>query len=136
MRTAIDSSVLLCILRRQPGWESWRAILSRAAEEGSLALCPVVFAECSIGFASVDESLSKFDSLCIAYDPIAPAAAYLAGQMFLRYRREGGPRQHLIPDFLIAAHASVQADRLAAMDRGYLRTYFPTLALLTGAAKT
>ncbi|MCX6937085.1 MAG: PIN domain-containing protein [Verrucomicrobia bacterium] len=132
MRTAIDSSVLLCILRRQEGWESWRTTLSRAAEEGSLALCPVVFAECSIGFASFDEALAKFDSLCIVYDPFAPAAAFLAGQTFLRYRREGGPRQHLIPDFLIAAHASVQADRLAAIDRGYLRTYFPALVLLDG----
>ena len=130
MRTAIDSSVLLCILRRQTGWESWRASLSRAAEEGSLTLCPVVFAECSTGFSNVDVALAEFDSLCIAYDPITPAAAYLAGQVFLRYRREGGPRTHLLPDFLIAAHASVQADRLAATDQGYLRSYFPSLVLL------
>lgn len=134
MRTAVDSSVLLCILRRQSGWDAWRATLSHAAEEGSLALCPIVFAECSIGFSSVDEALVKFDSLCIGYDPIMPATAYLAGQTFLRYRREGGPRQHLIPDFLIAAHASVQADRLAAIDRGYLRTYFPALTLLRPSA--
>ncbi len=134
MRTAIDSSVLLCILRHQPGWESWCATLSRAAEEGSLILCPVVFAECSIGFSSATEALARFDLLCIAYDPITPAAAYLAGQTFLRYRREGGPRQQLLPDFLIAAHASAQADRLAAIDRGYLRTYFPALALLAPSA--
>jgi predicted nucleic acid-binding protein len=134
MRTAVDSSVLLCILRRQAGWESWRATLTRAAEEGSLVLCPVVFAECSIGYASADEALARFDSLCIGYDPILPATACLAGQTFLRYRREGGPRQHLIPDFLIAAHASVQADRLAAIDRGYLRTCFPALSLLSPPA--
>ncbi len=131
MRTAVDSSVLLCILQRQPGWEQWRAILSRAAEEGILVLCPVVFAECSIGFANAEEARAQFDSLCIAYDAFTPESAYLAGRTFLRYRREGGPRQHLIPDFLVAAHARVQADRLAAIDRGYLRAYFPTLVLVT-----
>lgn len=69
--------------------------------------------------------------LHISYDPIEPDAAYLAGKIFLAYRANGGPRVHLLPDFLIAAHASVQADRLAALDRGYLRTYFPDLPRLS-----
>ena len=133
MRTALDSSVLLCILRRQTGWEQWRGTLNRAAEEGVLLMSPVVFAECSVGFAHAEEARAQFDSLCIVYDPLTPECAFLAGQVFLRYRHEGGPRKHLIPDFLIAAHASTQADRLAAMDRGYLRTYFPALPLLQPA---
>lgn len=136
MRTAVDSSVLLCILRRQTGWEEWQATLTRAAEEGGLVLCPVVFAECSMGFSEVKEARIQFDSLCIVYDAFSPESAFLAGQIFLRYRREGGPRQHLIPDFLIAAHASTQADRLAAIDRGYLRTYFQALPLLMPSAGT
>ncbi|MEX1118124.1 MAG: type II toxin-antitoxin system VapC family toxin [Terrimicrobiaceae bacterium] len=131
MRTAVDSSVLICILRRQPGWVKWQVSLTHAAEEGALVLCPVVFAECSVGFAGAREAHAKFDSLCLIYDAFTPECAYLAGQVFLRYRQEGGPRQHLIPDFLIAAHASTQADRLAAIDRGYLRIYFPALPLLT-----
>lgn len=130
MRTAVDSSVLLCILRQQPGWEHWRATLTRATEDGCLLLCPVAFAECSVGFPNTEEALAKFDSLCLIYDGFSPECAYLAGQIFLRYRREGGPRQHLIPDFLVAAHACTQADRLAAIDRGYLHAYFPELPLL------
>ena len=58
-------------------------------------------------------------------------AAYLAGLTFKRYREAGGPRQFLVPDFIIAAHAQVQADRLAAIDRGYLRQWFPDLQILT-----
>lgn len=130
MRTAIDSSVLLLILKRQTGWQRWRASLEQAASEGPLLICPVVFAECSTGFDSSVTALRRFDALQFQFDPILPEAAFLAGQTFLRYRREGGPRLHLIPDFLIAAHASIQADRLAAVDRGYLRRYFGSLPLL------
>lgn len=101
-----------------------------AATEGALLMCPVVFCECSLGFPSLEVAVRQFESLHIHYDPLRREAAWLAGQTFLAYRRKGGPRQHVIPDFLIAAHAFVQADRLAAVDRGYLRRYFPKLAIL------
>jgi predicted nucleic acid-binding protein len=130
VRTALDSSVVVLLQRRQPGWERWRDALTQAATEGPLLINPVVFAECSAGFPSAEVALREFESIQVHFDPISPESAYLAGQTFLRYRREGGPRQHLIPDFLIAAHATVQADRLAALDRGYLRRYFPTLTVL------
>jgi hypothetical protein len=54
----------------------------------------------------------------------------LAGEIFKAYRRAGGPREHLIPDFLIGAHAQVQASQLAASDRGFLRRYFPKLKVI------
>lgn len=127
MKTAIDSSVLLLLLRRQPGWEIWRDALTQASTEGPLVICPIVFAECAAGFKSSDEAVNQFDALQIYYDAIEEKSAWLAGQTFLKYRREGGPRDYLIPDFLIAAHAKLQADRLAAIDRGYLRAYFPDL---------
>lgn len=131
MRTALDSSVLILLYRKQAGWEAWRDSLQTAAREGELILSPVAFAEYSIAYPNVESAQADLDRLHIYYEPIEPASAYLAGQMFLRYRREGGPRQHLMPDFLIAAHASIQADRLAAIDRGYLRRYFPDLDILT-----
>ena len=131
MRTALDSSVLILLLRKQAGWEAWRDRLQQAASEGELIVSPVAFAEFSLAYSTLDAARADLERLHIYYEPIEPAAAYLAGQVFLRYRREGGPRQQLMPDFLLAAHASVQADRLAAIDRGYLRPYFPTLTLLT-----
>jgi len=130
MITAVDSSVMIHLLRREPGWGGWRDTLSAAATEGSLVICPVAFAECAGGYPSADVAIREFETIQLHFDQIRPAAAYLAGQTFLRYRREGGPREHLIPDFLIAAHARLQANRLAAIDRGYLRRYFADLPLL------
>ena len=102
MRTALDSSVVVLLQRRQPGWEAWRDVLTHAATEGPLLISPVVFAECSAGFSSAEIALQEFESIQVHFDAISPDAAYLAGQTFLRYRREGGPRLHLIPDFLIS----------------------------------
>ena len=131
MRTALDSSILIQLYRKQAGWELWRDKLQEASSEGQLLISPVAFAEYSVAYPSSDSALAYLDRLNLVYDVISPDSAYLAGQIFLRYRREGGPRLHLLPDFLIAAHATMQAERLAAIDRGYLRRYFPDLELLT-----
>jgi len=131
MRTAVDSSVLWCLINREPTAEAWDTLLRQAASEGELTVCPLVFAELAPAYADADVLLTDLRRLTIRYDPFTPAAAHLAGQVFKEYRLAGGPREHLIPDFLVAAHAQIQADRLAAADRGYLRRYFPQLPLLT-----
>lgn len=130
MKTAVDTSVLLAIRGREKGYEEWQEALQGAAEDGQLCVCPVVFAEMSPGSPSAERLLGQLELLAINYEFISPEAAHLAGCIHWKYRREGGPRAHLIPDFLVAAHAQVQCDRLAAIDRGYLRRYFPRLRLL------
>lgn len=130
MNTALDSSVLWAIVKQEPGHDLWLEVLSEAASEGSLVVSPVVFAELAPSAASDHRLMEFLAGLNITYVAISPAAAYLAGTTFQRYRKAGGPRQHLVPDFLIAAHAQVHADRLAAVDRGYVREWFPKLRLL------
>ena len=131
MTTALDSSVLWAIIKREAGHERWLATLITAASEGPLIISPVAFAELAPSTANESELLEFLSRLAITYDPISPAAAHLAGLTFKRYRKAGGPREHLVPDFLIAAHAQFQSDRLAAIDRGYLRQWFPELEILT-----
>jgi len=130
LRTAIDTSVLLAVAEKEPGHEKWERLLRTAAEEGGLCVCPVVFAELSPGSPDADRLRSQLEMLAIEYEDFSPESAHHAGTIFWKYRRAGGPREHLLPDFLVAAHAQIQCGRLAAIDRGYFRKYFPRLRIL------
>lgn len=130
MTLAVDSSTLLAILKGEPRAEAWADLLVRHRRRGRLIVCEVVAAEVSARFSTEASYRDAMEALGVEFAAIELPAAMLAGRMFAAYRREGGPRQHLIPDFLIGAHATEQADALAAVDRGYLRRYFQDLEIL------
>ena len=130
MKTAVDSSVLLTIFNGEPAGRSWLKCLVDARREGPLVICDVVYAELAPAFGSENDFEDTLEKLGVVFEASLSKACWQAGHAFRLYRTAGGPREHLIPDFLIAAHAMTQADRLAAIDRGYLRRYFLDLLLL------
>jgi len=134
MKTAIDSSALLSIFNEEQDAQQWLKLLITARRQGQLVICDVVYAELTPLFASEAAFEEILRKMGIFYEPASSAAAWRAGVTFRAYRDAGGPREHLIPDFLIAAHAEIQANQLAAKDRGYFRYYFSKLALLTPEA--
>jgi len=130
MITAVDSSALISIIAGEADAADWVRTLAQARAEGALVCCEVVYAEVGAGLSSQEELDRILNALGIQFDAAQSGAAWQAGQIFRQYRQQGGPRDHLIPDFLVGAHAQTQSDRLAAKDRGYLRRYFPSLSLL------
>ena len=130
MITAVDTSVLISIAKGEADADAWVGVLAGAHEKGDVVICDVVAAEFFAVVRDEKQFHESLSALAISFSPTSLEAARLAGAIFKDYRRERGPREHLIPDFLIAAHAQIQADGLAAVDRGYLRRYFPRLRLL------
>jgi hypothetical protein len=131
MTTAVDTSVLIAIAKGEANAGEWTEVLAKAGAEGDLVICDVVAAELFALLMDEDKFQRTVGGLGIVYRPTSIVAAQMAGRIFRSYRREGGPREHLVPDFLIGAHALKQADRIVAIDRGYLRRYFPRLRRMT-----
>ena len=129
MVTAVESLVLLDVLLDDPQHASQSiSALRQAATEGSLIICETVLAEIvpTLSASDLPQFLSDWS---LGFVPSSQAGATLAGEMFSAYLKRGGKRGRVVPDFLIAAHAQVHAQRLLARDRGYYRDYFTQLPL-------
>jgi len=127
----VDSNVLLDIATDDPTWSSWSsASLERAADEAILVINPLVYAEVSIGFPTIEELDAALPAALYRREDLPCAAAFLAGTCFLKYRRGGGSRRSPLPAFFVGEHAAVAGYRLLTRDATRYRTYFPTLDLI------
>jgi predicted nucleic acid-binding protein len=108
----VDTNVLIDIAYRDPDWERWsQAQLSQRLADG-LIINPVIFA-------------AEFLREHIPWE-----AAFAAGQAFHVYRRRGGVREKVLPDFLIGAHAAVRGYALLTRDPDGYRSYFPMVDVI------
>ena len=128
MRTAIDSNVLLDVLKPDPRHlEASIAALEAASERGAVVVCEIVWAEGGGGFEDREEWERAARSVGVGLVSTSEEAAWAAGRAWVEYRRAGGKRTRVVADMLIGAHALHHADELLTRDRGYYRRYFPSL---------
>lgn len=130
--TLVDSNVLLDIFTEDEAWMAWSAeALSDAAESGPLYLNPIVYAEVSIRFSTVEALEEALPPRDFRRRPVPWDAAFLAGKVFVDYRRSGGSKASPLPDFFIGAHAAVSGLDLLTRDVRRYRTYFPSVELIS-----
>lgn len=127
----VDSNVLLDIILHDSKWESWSGeTLESLSEENGLIINPIIYAEISIEYDRIEDLDAAFPEDVLQRRPIPWGAAFLAGKRSLDYRRRGGPRTTILPDFLIGAHAAIEKMPLITRDPARYRTYFPTVKLI------
>ena len=132
MSVLVDSSVILDIVTDDQEWIDWSsAMVQQASETGRLAINPIIYAEVSSRFDSIEAveaavPRDHFERLPLPWD-----AAFLAGKAFVQYRRRGGTKTSPLPDFFIGAHAAVAGLTLLTRDPRIYRTYFPKLRIIS-----
>jgi predicted nucleic acid-binding protein len=130
--TLVDTNVLLDLVTDDPDWANWSiAELEAASLRGPLLINDVVYAELAVRYGRIEDLDSFLDEAGLEIIPLPRAALFLAGKVFAHYRKSGGPRTGVLPDFFIGAHAAVSELPLLTRDVGRYRTCFPSLALIT-----
>lgn len=134
MITAIDTNVLLDVLAPDPQYfERSAQAIEEAAQAGSLVVCDLVYPELCVHFlhrTDCDQFLQEND---IRVEALSHEASFLASRLWKTYRQEGGKRTRILIDFLVGAHAQIQASQLLTRDRGFYKQIFRSLPLVDPA---
>jgi predicted nucleic acid-binding protein len=128
----VDTNVLLDLVTADPAWAAWsEAELEASALLGPLAINDVIYAELSVRYRDVADLDAMIAAAELEHSPMPKSALFLAGKVFQAYRKAGGNRTGVLPDFFIGAHAAISGWTLITRDAARYRSYFPNLALRT-----
>jgi predicted nucleic acid-binding protein len=127
----VDTCVLVDVLQDDPHWADWSVRQLRAqATIHELAINPVIYAEVSLSFTTLEALDSAVQTMQLSLREIPRPALFLAAKACASYRRRGGSKAQVLPDFFIGAHAAVQGWPLLTRDAARFRTYFPGLQVV------
>jgi predicted nucleic acid-binding protein len=127
----VDSCVLLDLFTDDPVWGEWSEnILEDYSQTNSLYINSIIYTEVSIGFKSIEALEEVIAQLDIKVLEVPREALFLAGKVFLRYRKNKGTKTSTLPDFFIGAHATVAELSLITRDPTRYKTYFPRTRLI------
>jgi predicted nucleic acid-binding protein len=128
----VDTNVVVDVWQDDAEWSSWSVAQLRAQSQvHELAINPIIYAELSLNYESIETLDARVAALKLALRDLPRAALFLAAQAFRRYRRSGGSKTGVLPDFFIGAHAAVLGCAILTRDAARYRSYFPTVKLLT-----
>jgi len=127
----VDTNVLVDVLENDPEWADWSIGQLRAQSKiHRLAINPIIYAELSLTFSTVEALDNTIEDLGLALIEVPRPALFLAGKAFVRYRRQGGIKNNVLADFFIGAHAAVSRLPLLTRDTRRYTTYFAEVQLV------
>jgi len=127
----VDTNVIIDYLDEESDWFDWSGtMLSDVADRAVVAINSIIYAEIAVAYSRIEDVESAIPEQFFTRLQLPWAAAFLAGQVFKQYRRRGGKRTGVLPDFFIGAHAVVAGLTLLTRDARRYRQYFPKIRLI------
>lgn len=130
----VDTNVLIDVFEDDSDWANWSlSQLQSQSRIHRLVINPVIYAEVSLAFSTVEALDAVLDGMELPLLEIPRPALFLAGKAFAQYRRRGGVKNNVLGDFFIGAHAAVSGLPVLTRDARRYRQYFPMVQLVCPA---
>lgn len=115
--TLVDTSVLLDLVTDDANWA--------ASLQSPLLINDMIYAELGVRYERIETLDSFIAEAGLERVALPRAALFLAGKVFAKYRRAGGARTGVLPDFFIGAHAAIVGIPLLTRDASRTALPFP-----------
>lgn len=131
-KVLVDSNVILDVFEEDPQWVEWsESMLNCYSTTYTMYINPVIYSEISVGFKRIEELEKAIAGCGFRMIQIPKEALFLAGKAFIKYKKRKGSKLSILPDFFVGAHAAVNKLELMTRDTSRIRSYFPTVKLIS-----
>lgn len=128
----VDSNIILDLFLNDPIRADWSEFqLGKYAQQTPLYINSIIYSEVSIGFTRIEDLESALAKAGFQLLDIPKEALFLAGKVYLKYKKRKGTKRTPLPDFYIGAQAAVLQLDLITRDVSRYQSYFPSLKLIS-----
>lgn len=133
----VDANIILDVFENDSTWAQWsESMLNCLACTHALYINAIIYTEVSIGFTRIEELEAAITGCGFQMLEIPKEALFLAGKAFIKYRKRKGNKLSPLPDFFIGAHAAINGLDLLTRDTARIKSYFPTVKLISPDERT
>lgn len=131
MTTFVDTSALLAMVNTGEPHHQWSiAKFNERRAEGPMVISDLVYCEFSSTLPTREATDVAISSFGLQRLRSSDDVHFHAGKAFLKYKKRGGTKTNVLPDFLIGALADLSGAPLMTANPRDVVGYFPNLEVI------
>ncbi len=126
----VDSNIIIDVITNDPVWSEWSIQALEDHQADDLSINPAIYAELSHGYRSADETDKIVRLFGLKYVETPRDGLFRAAKAFGAYKKRGGGKNFVLPDFFIGGHAESSLCAIITRDVSRYQTYFSSVPLI------